>query len=187
MPTCFTLLVNFLVLAGLIGGTTAQANQAKQPPKLSDAEVQKIMEALPASAMAKPAKHRRILVFWRCEGFFHGNGIAAGNLALKLMGEKTGTYETDITADYSAFDAENLAKYDAVVLNNTTHLKLSDEAKQNLLDFVRAGKGLVGIHAATDNFYDWRMERRCWADCLMGTPGAVAALGRSRLTNRITY
>jgi type 1 glutamine amidotransferase len=155
MPTCFTLLVNFLVLAGLIGGTTAQANQAKQPPKLSDAEVQKIMEALPASAMAKPAKHRRILVFWRCEGFFHGNGIAAGNLALKLMGEKTGTYETDITADYSAFDAENLAKYDAVVLNNTTHLKLSDEAKQNLLDFVRAGKGLVGIHAATDNFYDW--------------------------------
>src|SRR5690606_10399621 len=45
--------------------------------------------------------------------------------------------------------------YDAVVLNNTTQLKLPDAGKQALLEFVRKGKGLVGIHAATDSFYDW--------------------------------
>jgi type 1 glutamine amidotransferase len=32
---------------------------------------------------------------------------------------------------------------------------LPDAAKQALLEFVRKGKGLVGIHAATDSFYDW--------------------------------
>jgi type 1 glutamine amidotransferase len=42
------------------------------------------------------------------------------------------------------------------MLNNTTQLKLPDAGKkQALLDFVHDGKGLVGIHAATDSFYDW--------------------------------
>ena len=49
-----------------------------------------------------------------------------------------------------------MAKYDAVVLNNTTQLAIPDDGKkQALLDFVRGGKGIVGIHAATDNFYKW--------------------------------
>ena len=133
---------------------TAQKKE-KVPPPLTEKELNGIKQALPAKAIAKPKKDRRILVFWKCEGFFHGNGIAAGNKAIELIGEATGAYTTDVTGDYAAFDKENLAKYDAVVLNNTTRLKLSDDAKQNLLEFVKNGKGIVGIHAATDNFYDW--------------------------------
>ncbi len=132
----------------------AQAKD-KTPPKLSEKELKNVEQALPDSAAAKPKKDRRVLVFWRCEGFFHGHGIAVGNKAIELMGKKTGAYSVDITDDYSAFEKDNLAKYDAVILNNTTHLKLSDAARENLLAFVRGGKGLVGIHAASDNFYDW--------------------------------
>ena len=125
-------------------------------PELSTADLAKIEQALPVKAAAKPAKPRKILVFWRCEGFFHGGGIAGGNRAIELMGRKTGAYEADFSTDYSVFDAANLAKYDAIVLNNTTKLNLPDAAKkQALLDFVKNGKGLIGIHAATDNFYDW--------------------------------
>jgi type 1 glutamine amidotransferase len=124
----------------------------KVPPTLSESILKKIEAAVPATA-AKPKKARRILVFWRCEGFFHGDGIAVANKALELMGQKTGAFQVDITDDYAAFD--NLAKYDAVVLNNTTQLKLTEERAQALLSFVRGGKGIVGIHAATDNFYKW--------------------------------
>ena len=141
-------------LLGLLGLSASAADQ--QMPELSPANLDKIESALPAKATAKPKKPHKILVFWRCEGFFHGGGIAASTKAIALMGEKTGAYTTDVSADYDAFDAANLAKYDAVVLNNTTKLALPDEAKkQALLDFVRGGKGLIGIHAATDNFYDW--------------------------------
>jgi type 1 glutamine amidotransferase len=44
-------------------------------------------------------------------------------------------------------------------LNNTTHLKFdpkeTPERCEALMDFIKGGKGVVGIHAATDNFYNW--------------------------------
>lgn len=128
----------------------------KQPPRLSDDDVKTIEAALPGSAGATARSPRRILVFWRCEGFFHGDGIAAANLALGKMGSKTGAFAVDCSDDYAVFEPANLARYDAVVLNNTTQLEFpKPEMKQALLDFVRGGKGLVGIHAAADNFYNW--------------------------------
>jgi hypothetical protein len=133
---------------------------AKRPandvvPELSSADLEKIEAALPAKAAIAPKQARRVLVFWRCEGFFHGHGIAGGNKAIEWMGQKTGAYTADVSRDYEVFAADNPAKYDAVILNNTTGLKLSDEQRQALLDFVTSGKGLVGVHAATDNFYNW--------------------------------
>ena len=138
----------------MVADLHAQAGE-KAPPALAPAVLQKIDAAIPSAATAKASQSRRILVFWRCEGFFHGEGIAGGNHALTEMGRKTGAYTADFSNDYSVFDPANLAKYDALVFNNTTQLKLPDAAKQALLEFVRKGKGLVGIHAATDSFYDW--------------------------------
>jgi len=137
------------------GKPAAKRPSSDTVPDLSAADLEKIEAALPAKAAAVPKQPRRILVFWRCEGFFHGHGIAGGNKAIERMGQKTGAYTVDLSRDYEVFTADNLAKYDAVVLNNTTGLKFSDEQKQLLLDFVTGGKGLVGIHAATDNFYNW--------------------------------
>ena len=153
-----TTILPLAALAALVLNATAQQRDAwadRPIQKPDEANIKKIEEALPAAATAKPKTARRILVFWRCEGFFHGGGIAGANEAIRLMGEKTGAYTADFSAVYSAFTAENLAKYDAVVLNNTTGLKPDAAQRQALLDFVRGGKGLVGIHAASDNFGDW--------------------------------
>ena len=101
-----------------------------------------------------PKKARKILVFWKCEGFFHGDGIAGGNKCLELLGQKLGVWQADITDDFAVFTADNLAKYDAIVFNNSTNLKslAADPAKiAAVADFVRQGKGLAGIHAVTDN------------------------------------
>ena len=139
---------------GVVSDLHAQAG-GKSPPALAPAALQKIDAAIPSAATVKAKQARRILVFWRCEGFFHGEGIAGGNHALTSMGRKTGAYTADFSDDYSVFEPANLAKYDVVVLNNTTQLKLPDAGKQALLEFVRKGRGIVGIHAATDSFYDW--------------------------------
>ena len=107
------------------------------------------------TAPAEPKKKRNILVFYRCETFVH-TSIPAGNRALQRMGEKTGAYTVELRDDYDAFNADNLANYDAIVFNNTTSLDFPDEEKKKaLMDFVKSGKGIIGIHAASDNFYKW--------------------------------
>src|SRR4030042_3510658 len=77
----------------------------------------------------------------------------------ELMGKKTGVYEVVITDDYSVFTPEKLKEFDAVCLNNPTGMKFdpkeTPERCKALLDFVKSGEGIVGVHAATDNFKQW--------------------------------
>jgi type 1 glutamine amidotransferase len=148
-----------LLLVGFCLSTVLWAQSPKELRKLTDDEIAKIKAALPDKAVAQPAQPRKMLIFWRCEGFFH-TVIPVANEALKLMGEKTGAFQvTAVTDDYSVFSAETLKQFDVICLNNTTRLKfdpkLTPERCQALMDFVKSGKGLVGIHAACDNFYEW--------------------------------
>jgi type 1 glutamine amidotransferase len=150
--------------------------QAQSPAKLREVtteEVQKIESAIPRRATIRTSSPRKLLVFWRCEGFFH-TSIPVVNKALKLMGEKTGAYEVVITDDYSVFTAQKLRQFDAVCLNNTTGLKFdpkeTPERCEALMDFVRSGKGIVGVHAATDNFNQWKEAREMMGGKFTGHP-----------------
>jgi uncharacterized protein len=147
-----------LLAVGLVvlSATATRGWAQNVPPKLTDEEIQKMTQALPAQATAKPAKPRKVLLFWRCEGFFHGDGIAAGNKAIELMGEKTGAYSVVVSDDMAMFAPDKLKEFDAVIFSNTTTLEFKNpEYRQALLDFVNGGKGIVGIHSAVDNFYQW--------------------------------
>jgi type 1 glutamine amidotransferase len=148
-----------LLLAGFCLSTALWAESPKELRQLKDEEIAKIKAAMPDKAVVKPEKARKMLVFWRCETFFH-TVIPVANEALKIMGEKTGAFEvTVVTDDYSVFNAETLKQFDAICLNNTTSLKFdpktTPERCKALMDFVTSGKGLIGIHAAADNFYQW--------------------------------
>ena len=135
--------------------------QAVSPAKLREVtadEIQKIEKAMPRRATIRTSSPRKLLVFWRCERFFHGS-IPVVNKALEIMGKKTGAFDVVTTDDYSVFTAEKLKQFDAVCLNNTTGLKFdpkeTPERCKALMDFVKNGKGIVGVHAATDNFNEW--------------------------------
>jgi len=121
----------------------------------AETDIQKIEAALPAKASAAPAHPRRILVFNKCQGFRHAV-IPVAAKAFELMGKKTGAFSTVESTDVTIFNANALKEFDAVLLNNTTALKLGDDQKKALLAFVKEeGKGLIGTHAASDNFNDW--------------------------------
>ena len=104
---------------------------------------------------AEAATPKRVLVFSKCEGFNHRASIAA---CKEKMAEeaKKGAFTVDFSDDYAAFKIENLLKYDAVVLNNTTCLKTKDNphVAPAICSYVRWGGGLCVIHAGADNFYD---------------------------------
>lgn len=142
-----------LLCAGIFSTVNAAPNKNTLPP-VGAQEIAAIEKALPSAAPTKPVKARRILVFTRCEGFVH-KSIPIGSKAIELLGAKTGSFTTEESQDMEAFTAENLKRFDAVLFLSTTHLDPTPEQRAALLDFIRGGKGIIGIHAATDNFYAW--------------------------------
>jgi uncharacterized protein len=108
-------------------------------------------------AMSAPAK---ILVYSGSTGYRH-ESIPAAVAAVKKLAEEAG-YTADATEDPEVFTAEKLAPYKALVLvsNSTDPKKPESEwftgARRDALQaFLRAGKGVVGLHAAADSHYHW--------------------------------
>ena len=80
---------------------------------------------------------------------------------IEEIGKKTGAWSTTITYDAADINDANLKQYDAIFLASTTGEFLDDSndaaataaRRKALLDFVRGGKGLAGIHAASDSYH----------------------------------
>lgn len=162
----------FVYAALVVGGPATAA--AQRAALTVDPEMEaKIKAALPDKAFAEPRRARRLLVFTTARGFRHSS-IPVGARAIELMGQRTGAYKAEIVPSIEAFVPNRLAAFDAVLLLNTTGElffpprveELSGEARQkaaagaalyqtSLLNFIREGHGLIGIHAATDAFYEW--------------------------------
>lgn len=119
---------------------------------ISADELQKIQKAIPKKAAAKPVKPRKLLVFTRAKGLIH-TSIPYATKALELMAKETGAFEIIVSDDMSIFNPESLKPFDAICFNNSNRMDFTEPAmRQSLMDFVRSGKGVVGIHAATTNF-----------------------------------
>jgi len=156
----------------LLAAVAMAADDAKPQP--SAEEIERIRAALPAAPTVAPAAPRRVLVMTPSRGFYH-TSIPYAARTFELMGEKTGAFTAVASDDLRLFAPDKLAGFDAVIMDNTTlrlplvatdldkrpaaerqALEAEEQLlRQGLLDFVRNGKGLVGVHAATDCFYDW--------------------------------
>ena len=139
-------------MAGLLASATISlAQQAKVPAK----QVALINTAVSSASAVAPAAPRKLLVMYRCDGYKH-SCIPVANKMFEMLGKQSGAFEATFTDDMAIFDSERLAEFDAILLNNTTRLKFgSDAQRAALIAFVRDGKGLIGIHSSSDNFYDF--------------------------------
>jgi type 1 glutamine amidotransferase len=149
--------------AGAGGRGQAQAqNQTPNPD-----HVTAMMAALPDSAPVKPKQPRKVLVLSKAAGFVHSSIPLAGR-TIEEIGKKTGAWSTTITYDPADINDANLKQYDAIFLASTTGAFLDDAndaaataaRRKALLDFVRGGKGLAGIHAATDSYHQSSAQGR---------------------------
>jgi type 1 glutamine amidotransferase len=135
-----------------------QAPPQNQTPRAED--VTAMMAALPDTAPAKPKQPRRVLVLGKAAGFVHSS-IPLAARTIEEIGKKTRAWSTTTTYDSSDINEANLKQYDAIFLASTTGAFLDDPRdaaataarRKALLDFVRGGKGLAGIHAATDSYH----------------------------------
>lgn len=142
---------------GFSGGFSKGCPQ-KQFANPSD--ISAMMAALPDKPFAAPKSPRRVLVLCRAVGWVHTSIPLAAKM-VEYLGDKTGAWTATITYDAAAVTPENLSLYDAVFLDSTTGQFLDDPNDQAatdlrrraLLDFVKGGKGLAGVHAATDSYH----------------------------------
>ena len=138
-------------------GEAARRRRTRRPRA---EDVTAMMAALPDKAPAKPKQPRKVLVLGRAAGFVHSS-IPLAARTIEEIGKKTGAWSTTITYDAADINDANLKQYDAIFLASTTGAFLDDPndaaataaRRKALLDFVRGGKGLAGIHAATDSYH----------------------------------
>ncbi len=163
-----------LPLVGVVGAflLVSAAGDREQPPAGAS---EKIAAALPAEPFAKPAKARKLLIFSRTAGFRH-ESIATGKLAFTELGKKTGAFEAVVSDDLANFEPKTIDQFDGILFLSTTMdpfapakaewdamddkakkdaEKKSERLQKSLMSFVKGGKGFIGIHAATDTFYNW--------------------------------
>jgi type 1 glutamine amidotransferase len=118
-------------------------------------------------AQAEGQPMRRLLFVNRSMGFRHGTTATAAEIVVRLgWGYEPATqllglppnqrlFLTTVTEDTDLLSPDILQRYDAIMFYTTGELPLSETQKQALLDFVKSGKGFVGVHSATDTFYQW--------------------------------
>jgi uncharacterized protein len=120
-------------------------------------------------AAAQDKKKQKVLYFTRSAGFVHdpvrrkGSELSSSEKALMQLGEKVGI-EVVCTPDGAVFDGD-LNQFDAFIFYTSGNLTgpcenpqtqtgspMSVEGKKKFFAALEAGKGLVGIHSATDTF-----------------------------------
>lgn len=123
---------------------------------VSPEEREKIEEAIPQTSPAVPAKPRKLLVMDLNVGRHGHPSIPHANLAVQVMGEKTGAYEAVFSNERVMLDPANLSQFDAVFLNNTIGpIFDTPELQASFRDFISNGGGLVANHAVTVTSEDW--------------------------------
>jgi type 1 glutamine amidotransferase len=159
------------------------------PFDVPQADVDAMMAALPTTPGSKPMHPRRVLVMGHtgAGGFVHAS-IPLAAKTVEALGNQGNLWTTTVSYDAADINSNNLKKYDAIFLDSTTACFLDDPdpsvtaaRRAALLNFVRGGKGIAGIHAATDSYH---------TDCLAseaaaksGSPGRN--LGAMALSARL--
>jgi type 1 glutamine amidotransferase/sugar phosphate isomerase/epimerase len=145
--------------------------------ELSDDEKARVQAVLPTKAPAEVDQPRKLLIYDGNVDYGGHGSIPFANYAFTLMGQKTGTFTTVVSHDPAVFDKQNLQQFDAVCLNNTVGNLFTDPAlRQNLLEFVLAGGGLLGIHGTTVAFTDFKQgAQETWPEFgrMIGGRGAA--------------
>jgi uncharacterized protein len=103
-----------------------------------------------ASAQAQQFK---ALLFSKTDGFHH-ESINDGVTAIKQLAKRN-TFDVDWHENATIFNDKDLEKYQVIIFLSTTGNILNETQQAAFEKFIKAGKGFVGIHSASDTEYDW--------------------------------
>ncbi len=95
----------------------------------------------------------RVLIYSKTKAYRH-ECIESGGAALQSYFKKYGMVAT-MTEDSSMFATDKLKEFDVVMFFQTTGNVLDSAQEVAFENYIKSGKGFVGVHAASDTEYDW--------------------------------
>lgn len=120
-----------------------------------------VVLSIPSAAFAQQAPKRLLLLTHA--GLYKHASLGPAEAAVASWGPDNGFEVTSLQGylqdrdelDLSMITAEYLAGFDGVMMMTNGNLPMSTAQKQALVDFVREGRGFVGVHNAALTFYDF--------------------------------
>lgn len=106
----------------------------------------------PATLRAQPRP--RVLYLTQSAAFVH-EVLPVAEEVMRELGEHADAFEVTVIRTGEEITAERLGDYDVVMFNTTGELPMDGAQKAALLGFIRSGGGFVGVHSASDTFYEW--------------------------------
>ena len=118
---------------------------------------------LVASIAAEEPSDTKKLLFLTHAGLYKHASLGSAEAAVTELGENGGFEVTTLEGykqssddlDLSMITAEYLAQFDGLMMMTNGNLPLDDAQKRAVVDFVREGKGFIGVHCASLTFYDF--------------------------------
>ncbi|MGQ9515545.1 MAG: ThuA domain-containing protein, partial [Thermoproteota archaeon] len=100
--------------------------------------------------------NRKVLVLTHSAGFVH-DYLPTAQRTIQEIGKTTGEFEAKVYDDCSKVDWASLREeFSAVIFATTGELPMSEDDRESFIDSIRSGVfGFVGIHNATDTFYNF--------------------------------
>ncbi|WP_258104664.1 ThuA domain-containing protein [Marinoscillum sp. MHG1-6] len=95
----------------------------------------------------------QLLVFSKTSGFYH-KSIPEGIRCISEIGNGLGL-KVDTTTNAAIFQSDSINSYQGIVFLNTTGDVLNEHEQKGLQNFIRQGRGFLGIHAASDTEMKW--------------------------------
>lgn len=135
-------------------------NQNNQRSRLIGALIAVVLLTVLAPGLSAQGQFKA-LIFSKTQGFRH-QSIPEEVKALKDMSKKH-VFSVYATEDATVFNDKFLKDFDVIIMASTTGNIFTDEQKEAFKRFVQSGKGVVGIHSATDTEYEWE-----WYSKLIG-------------------
>jgi type 1 glutamine amidotransferase len=133
--------------------------------------------SLPVTTTTTETATPGFLVLHETAAFRH-DSIPAAIVALTEIAAELGATVT-VTDDSSSLSSPGLDAFAAVVFLSTTGDILTPDEQADMEAFIRAGRGFVGIHSATDTEYDWPWYGDLVGSYFAGHPAVQPAIIRS--------
>ncbi len=123
-----------------------------------------LLFAAALTAQQPPAKIQALIITGQ-----NGHDWKGVTPPMRRMLEDTGKFEVRVVEEFRGAGSETLAPYDVVILNyyekKQPQLRWGERAETALLNYVRAGKGIVVYHFSVAAFEGWEeYEKLCSAN-----------------------
>ena len=119
--------------------------------------------AVACAAVRGQTPARKKLLFLTHAALYKHSSLAPAEKAVTEMGRTGGFDVTTLegykqesaSLDLSFLTPAYLAQFDGLMLMTNGNLPLTDAQKRGIVDFVRGGKALIGVHCASLTLYDY--------------------------------